>query len=136
MSDNYAPFTQKIPFIKAIREYSGLGLKESKDIADAVQRKYSDGTSGYGADARVLKLVPFFAAENDKVCLSCGFDLDPGFEGSVFCSTGCYTEHRATQYERNRKAAVAKELNELAVQIRELVARRDELLREQQEGAF
>lgn len=44
---------QKIAVIKALREITGLGLKESKDIADAAPKVVKEGVSK--ADAEEMK---------------------------------------------------------------------------------
>lgn len=44
---------QKIAVIKALREITGLGLKESKDIADAAPKVVKEGVSK--ADAEEIK---------------------------------------------------------------------------------
>ena len=47
---------QKIQVIKAVREITGLGLKEAKDLVDAAPKAIKEGVSKDDADAMKEKL--------------------------------------------------------------------------------
>ena len=47
----------KINVIKAVRELTGLGLKEAKDLVDAVPKTLKEGVSKADAEAMKKKLV-------------------------------------------------------------------------------
>jgi len=47
---------QKIKVIKVVREATGLGLKEAKDVVDAMPSKVKEGLSKEDAEALVEKL--------------------------------------------------------------------------------
>lgn len=48
---------QKIQVIKVVREITGLGLKEAKDLVDAAPKAVKEGVSKEDADAMKEKLV-------------------------------------------------------------------------------
>ncbi len=48
---------QKINVIKAVREITGLGLKEAKDLVDGAPKSIKEGISKADADAIKAKLV-------------------------------------------------------------------------------
>ncbi len=48
---------QKIQVIKAVREMTGLGLKEAKDLVDAAPKTIKEGVSKDDAEAMKEKLV-------------------------------------------------------------------------------
>ena len=48
---------QKINVIKAVREITGLGLKEAKDLVDGAPKPIKEGVSKTDADAIKSKLV-------------------------------------------------------------------------------
>lgn len=48
---------QKIQVIKAVREITGLGLKEAKDLVDAAPKAIKEGVSKDDADAMKDKLT-------------------------------------------------------------------------------
>ena len=48
---------QKINVIKAVREITGLGLKEAKDLVDGAPKPIKEGVSKSDADAIKSKLV-------------------------------------------------------------------------------
>ncbi len=47
----------KVSVIKAVRELTGLGLKEAKDLVDGAPKNVKEGVSKADADAAVKKLV-------------------------------------------------------------------------------
>jgi large subunit ribosomal protein L7/L12 len=47
----------KVGVIKAVREITGLGLKEAKDLVDGAPKPLKEGVSKADADAAVKKLV-------------------------------------------------------------------------------
>ncbi len=47
----------KVSVIKAVREITGLGLKEAKDLVDGAPKNVKEGISKADADAAVKKLV-------------------------------------------------------------------------------
>ena len=48
---------QKVQVIKAVRELTGLGLKEAKDLVDGAPKNVKEGISKADADAAMKKLV-------------------------------------------------------------------------------
>ena len=48
---------QKVSVIKAVREITGLGLKEAKDLVDGAPKNIKEGVSKADADAAMKKLV-------------------------------------------------------------------------------
>jgi len=48
---------QKVGVIKAVREITGLGLKEAKDLVDGAPKNVKEGISMADAEAAVKKLV-------------------------------------------------------------------------------
>ena len=48
--------SQKVPVIKAVREITGLGLKEAKDLVEGVPSNLKEGVSKDEADEIVKKL--------------------------------------------------------------------------------
>jgi large subunit ribosomal protein L7/L12 len=48
---------QKVSVIKAVREITGLGLKEAKDLVDGAPKNVKEGISKADADAALKKLV-------------------------------------------------------------------------------
>lgn len=56
----------KINVIKAVREITGLGLKEAKDIVDAAPKMVKTGVSKAEADEMVKKLVDAGATASAK----------------------------------------------------------------------
>lgn len=48
---------QKVGVIKAVREITGLGLKEAKDLVDGAPKNVKEGVSKADAEAAVKKLV-------------------------------------------------------------------------------
>jgi large subunit ribosomal protein L7/L12 len=48
---------QKVSVIKAVREITGLGLKEAKDLVDGAPKNVKEGVSKADADAALKKLV-------------------------------------------------------------------------------
>lgn len=48
--------SQKVPVIKAVREITGLGLKEAKDLVEGVPAAIKEGVSKEEADGIVKKL--------------------------------------------------------------------------------
>ena len=47
----------KVSVIKAVREITGLGLKEAKDLVDGAPKNVKEGVSKADADAALKKLV-------------------------------------------------------------------------------
>ena len=47
----------KVNVIKAVREVTGLGLKEAKDLVDGAPKPVKEGVSKAGAEAIVKKLI-------------------------------------------------------------------------------
>ena len=47
----------KVSVIKAVREITGLGLKEAKDLVDGAPKNVKEGISKADADAAMKKLV-------------------------------------------------------------------------------
>ena len=47
----------KVSVIKAVREITGLGLKEAKDLVDGAPKNVKEGLSKADADAALKKLV-------------------------------------------------------------------------------
>jgi len=47
----------KVSVIKAVREITGLGLKEAKDMVDGAPKAVKEGASKADADAALKKLV-------------------------------------------------------------------------------
>jgi len=47
----------KVSVIKAVREITGLGLKEAKDMVDSAPKAVKEGVSKADADAALKKLV-------------------------------------------------------------------------------
>jgi large subunit ribosomal protein L7/L12 len=47
----------KVSVIKAVREITGLGLKEAKDLVDATPKPVKEGVNKADGDAAVKKLV-------------------------------------------------------------------------------
>ena len=47
----------KVSVIKAVREISGLGLKEAKDLVDGAPKNVKEGISKADADAALKKLL-------------------------------------------------------------------------------
>ncbi len=47
----------KVGVIKAVREITGLGLKEAKDLVDGAPKAVKEGVSKADADAAAKKLV-------------------------------------------------------------------------------
>jgi large subunit ribosomal protein L7/L12 len=52
-----SPGAGKINVIKAVREITGLGLKEAKDLVDAAPKAVKEGVSGDEAEGIKAKLV-------------------------------------------------------------------------------
>lgn len=48
---------QKVGVIKAVREITGLGLKEAKDLVDGAPKAVKEGVSKADADAALKKLI-------------------------------------------------------------------------------
>lgn len=48
---------QKVSAIKAVRELTGLGLKEAKDLVDGAPKAVKEGVSKADADAALKKLL-------------------------------------------------------------------------------
>ncbi len=48
---------QKVQVIKAVREITGLGLKEAKDLVDGAPKNVKEGVSKADADAALKKLL-------------------------------------------------------------------------------
>ena len=48
---------QKVSVIKAVREITGLGLKEAKDLVDGAPKPVKEGIAKADADAALKKLV-------------------------------------------------------------------------------
>jgi len=48
---------QKVSVIKAVREITGLGLKEAKDLVDGAPKNVKEGIAKADAEAAVKKLV-------------------------------------------------------------------------------
>ena len=48
---------QKVSVIKAVRELTGLGLKEAKDLVDGAPKNVKEGIAKADAEAAVKKLV-------------------------------------------------------------------------------
>ena len=48
---------QKVSVIKAVREITGLGLKEAKDLVDGAPKAVKEGISKADADVAMKKLV-------------------------------------------------------------------------------
>nr|WP_295773284.1 50S ribosomal protein L7/L12 [Rhodoferax sp.] len=48
---------QKVSVIKAVREITGLGLKEAKDLVDGAPKAVKEGIAKADADAALKKLV-------------------------------------------------------------------------------
>jgi large subunit ribosomal protein L7/L12 len=48
---------QKVSVIKAVREITGLGLKEAKDLVDGAPKAVKEGISKADADAALKKLI-------------------------------------------------------------------------------
>ena len=48
---------QKVSVIKAVREITGLGLKEAKDLVDGAPKAVKEGMNKADADAAMKKLV-------------------------------------------------------------------------------
>lgn len=48
---------QKVAVIKAVRELTGLGLKEAKDLVDGAPKAIKEGVSKADADAALKKLI-------------------------------------------------------------------------------
>jgi len=48
---------QKVSAIKAVREITGLGLKEAKDLVDGAPKAVKEGVSKADADAALKKLI-------------------------------------------------------------------------------
>ena len=48
---------QKVSVIKAVREITGLGLKEAKDLVDGAPKNVKEGISKGDAEAALKKLV-------------------------------------------------------------------------------
>lgn len=48
---------QKVSVIKAVRELTGLGLKEAKDMVDGAPKAIKEGVSKADADAALTKLI-------------------------------------------------------------------------------
>lgn len=51
-----SPGASKIPVIKAVRELTGLGLKEAKDMVDSAPKAIKENVSKEDADAAAAKL--------------------------------------------------------------------------------
>jgi large subunit ribosomal protein L7/L12 len=51
------PEDKKISVIKAVREVTGLGLKEAKDLVDGAPKPVKEGVSKADADAVLKKLI-------------------------------------------------------------------------------
>ena len=47
----------KVSVIKAVREITGLGLKEAKDLVDGAPKNVKEGVSKVDADAALKKLI-------------------------------------------------------------------------------
>ena len=47
----------KVSVIKAVREITGLGLKEAKDLVDGAPKNVKEGISKVDADAALKKLI-------------------------------------------------------------------------------
>ena len=48
---------QKVSAIKAVRELTGLGLKEAKDLVDGAPKAVKEGVNKTDADAALKKLI-------------------------------------------------------------------------------
>ncbi len=48
---------QKVSVIKAVRELTGLGLKEAKDLVDGAPKAVKEGVNKADADAALKKLI-------------------------------------------------------------------------------
>ena len=48
---------QKVNVIKAVREITGLGLKEAKDLVDGAPKPVQEGVNKADADAALKKLI-------------------------------------------------------------------------------
>jgi large subunit ribosomal protein L7/L12 len=51
------PGEQKVSAIKAVRELTGLGLKEAKDLVDGAPKAVKEGVNKADADAALKKLI-------------------------------------------------------------------------------
>ena len=54
----------KVSVIKAVREITGLGLKEAKDLVDGAPKNVKEGIAKADAEAAVKKLVSLMASFN------------------------------------------------------------------------
>ncbi len=52
-----APGEQKVGVIKVVREITGLGLKEAKDLVDGAPKPVKEGVAKADADAILKKLI-------------------------------------------------------------------------------
>lgn len=117
----------KIDAIKAIRTYTGLGLLESKLIADAITATYlperatpPDVHHAHNAHAVTLA--------KHSVCLHCGEGMARALWGAVFCSERCYTSHRTDTRQENRVYLLDQEIVEAERLVADLCRRREALL--------
>ena len=51
------PSAQKVSVIKGVRELTGLGLKEAKDLVDGAPKNVKEAVSKADAEAALKKLV-------------------------------------------------------------------------------
>lgn len=58
---------QKVAVIKAVRELTGLGLKEAKDLVDGAPKAIKEGVSKADADAALKKLIEAGATDRKSV---------------------------------------------------------------------
>ena len=57
---------QKVSAIKAVRELTGLGLKEAKDLVDGAPKAVKEGVNKADADAALKKLIEAGATGENK----------------------------------------------------------------------
>ena len=86
----------KVSVIKAVRELTGLGLKEAKDLVDGAPKNVKEAVAKADADAALKKLVDAGARSRDQVIASGASGRVPQAPGPL-----CFVRRRFT-FRRRR----------------------------------
>jgi len=73
---SWAKENRRITVIKALRELSGVGLKDAKDAVDAASDKIGDGRYNCRPDNVVELFRPYFPETNDSIAINMAKGID------------------------------------------------------------
>lgn len=110
----------RIPMIKALREASGLGLKECKDTIDAMVIRFC----GPDVPAVIENSADMHLVERGR-CAACGQALTGYDRDAVFCSVACFCEHRDRVYAINQGREMDVRIARLEAELKALRSQRE-----------